>query len=70
MQPNLLEWGAPAVAAPKAAMPWTEADHDRLTELYVETGGDIRAIAPTWAEASPPSGRRPATSALPSMTMT
>lgn len=45
MQPSFLEWSAPAVVAPKGAQPWTEADYDRLTELYAETGGDIRAIA-------------------------
>ncbi|WP_143278690.1 hypothetical protein [Bradyrhizobium sp. Y36] len=44
MQLSLLEWSAPVVA-PKAAMPWTEADYDRLTALYAETGGNIRAIA-------------------------
>jgi len=46
MQPSLFEWSAPPVVAPKAAaQPWTDADYDRLTALYAETGGDIRAIA-------------------------
>ncbi|WP_340672365.1 hypothetical protein [Bradyrhizobium ottawaense] len=45
MQLSLLEWSAPFVEPPNSTMRWTVAEEDRLTELYVETGGDIRAIA-------------------------
>ena len=45
MRPDLLEW-RPLIAAPaNSTMPSTDADHDRLTDLYAETGGDVRTIA-------------------------
>ncbi|WLA74263.1 hypothetical protein QIH77_03245 [Bradyrhizobium diazoefficiens] len=40
-----LEWSAPRPAPANSTMPWSEADYGRLADLYVETGGDIRAIA-------------------------
>ncbi|MCS3893434.1 hypothetical protein M2171_002567 [Bradyrhizobium japonicum USDA 38] len=45
MQFDLLDWTAPAPVSRAAAAPWTEPDFERLTELYVETNGDVRAIA-------------------------
>jgi hypothetical protein len=45
MQPDLFAWSAPAAVAPNAKLPWTDADEDVLTELYAETGGDVRPIA-------------------------
>ena len=45
MQLDLLAWSAPVAAPSNATMPWTDADHAELTDLYAETGGDVRAIA-------------------------
>lgn len=45
MQPDLFEWRPPIAVPANSTMPWTDADHDRLTDLYAETGGDVRAIA-------------------------
>ncbi|WP_256805782.1 hypothetical protein [Bradyrhizobium sp. Bra64] len=45
MQLDLLEWSVPAVVAPNAKAPWSEADIDELTDLYAETGSNVRAIA-------------------------
>ena len=44
-QLDLLAWSAPVTVAPKAKAPWSEADIDELTGLYVETCGDVPAIA-------------------------
>ncbi|WP_271602757.1 hypothetical protein [Bradyrhizobium sp. CCBAU 45384] len=45
MQLDLLAWPAPFVEPPNSTMRWTVAEEDRLTELYVETGG-ISAPSP------------------------
>ncbi|MBB4377243.1 hypothetical protein [Bradyrhizobium sp. SBR1B] len=45
MQLDLLAWSAPVAAPAKSAMPWSEADYDRLTDLYAEHAGNVRIIA-------------------------
>lgn len=45
MQLDLLAWSAPVAAPAKAAMPWSEADYDRLTDLYAKHHGNVRVIA-------------------------
>lgn len=45
MQLDLLAWSAPAPVPAKAAMPWSEADIEELTDLYAALAGDVRAIA-------------------------
>ncbi|SDG60283.1 hypothetical protein SAMN05216338_1001874 [Bradyrhizobium sp. Rc2d] len=44
-QLDLLARSAPAAAPSKAAAPWSDAECERLTDLYLETCGDVRAIA-------------------------
>ncbi|MBP1294291.1 MULTISPECIES: hypothetical protein [Bradyrhizobium] len=45
MQPDLFSWSESRALPSNAAMPWSDAEYDRLANLYVEMRGDARAIA-------------------------